>query len=122
MAETPDPESLQGDDVDVDAANAGGPDDVYNPSAVQVTRGREQGLGVGAKDLMMQGDSHGGDDETETERLMRATAPKSGRTGLPDTEAQKTPSAEPGYPVADGDDVASGGADDDSVEDSNRRA
>lgn len=117
MADTPDPESLQGDDVDVDA-NAGGPDDVYNPSAVQVTRGREQGLGVGAKDLQMQGDSHGGDDESETERLMRATAPKSGRTGLPDTEAQKTPEAEPGYPVQDGDDVA----DDDSVEDSNRRA
>ena len=119
MADIPDPESLQGDDVDVDAANAGAPDDVYNPSAVQVTRGREQGLGVGAKDLQMQGDSHGGDDETETERLMRATAPKSGLTGLPDTDAQKSPEPEPGYPVAGGDDV---GSDDDSREDSNRRA
>ena len=119
MADSPDPESLQGDDAEVGAANAGAPDDVYNPSAVQVTRGREQGLGVGAKDLMMQGDSHGGDDETETERLMRATAPTSGRTGLPDTAAQKSPSAKPGYPVQDGDDVTD---DVNSVEDSNRRA
>lgn len=118
MADTPDPEALQGDDADVDAANASGPDDVYNPSAVQVTRGREQGLGMGAKDLGLQQDPHGGDEESETERLMRATAPTSPDTGLPMTDAQKTPTLEPGYPVQDGEDVA----DDDSREDSNRRA
>ena len=118
MSDIPDPESAQGDDVDVDDAQADGPDDVYNPSDVQVTRGREQGLGMGARDLLMQRDAHGSDGESETERLMRATAPKSGLTGLPDTEAQKGPGAEPGYPVTDGDDVAA----DDSREDSNGRA
>ena len=122
MSDLPDPESAQGDDVDVDDAQAGGPDDVYNPSHVQVTRGREQGLGMGARDLQLQQDPAGGDDETETERLMRATAPKSGLTGLPDTDAQKRPGAEPGYPVADGDDVDGPVADDDSREDSNGRA
>lgn len=121
MSDIPDPESAQGDDVDVDDAQADGPDDVYNPSDVQVTRGREQGLGMGARDLLMQRDAHGGDSETESERLMRATAPKSGLTGLPDTEAQKSPDAEPGYPVADGDDVADTDAAD-SREDSNGRA
>ena len=71
----------------------------------------------------MQRDPHGGDDETETERLMRATAPKSGLTGLPDTDAQKSPGAEPSYPVSDGDDAAGEGVDDqDSREDSNGRA
>ena len=122
MSDIPDPESAQGDDVDVDDAQADGPDDVYKPSDVQVTRGREQGLGMGARDLLMQGDPHGGDDETETERLMRATAPKSGQTGLPDTEAQKSPDAEPGYPVSDGDDVDAPEAAADSREDSNGRA
>ena len=96
-----------------------GPDDVYNPSAVEVTRGREQGLGVGARDLQLQGDPAGGDDETEAERLMRATAPKSGVTGLPDTEAQKAPTEEPGYPAIDGDDAETAG---DSEPDGNRRA
>jgi hypothetical protein len=114
-----DPEALQGDDADVTDDGAGGPDDVYNPSAVQVTRGREQGLGVGARDLQMQGDPTGGDDETEAERLMRATAPKSPSTGLPDTEAQKTPAAEPTYPAIDGDDAETAG---DSQPDGNRRA
>ena len=96
-----------------------GPDDVYNPSAVEVTRGREQGLGVGARDLQLQGDPAGGDDETEAERLMRATAPKSGLTGLPDTDAQKAPSEEPTYPAIDGDDAGTAG---DSEPDGNRRA
>ena len=100
MADIPDPESAQGDDIDVDDPNAGqGPDDVYNPTAVQVTRGREQGLGMGAKDLGLQQDPTGGDDEGETERLMRATAPKSPDTGLPMTDAQKSPDAEPSYPA-----------------------
>ena len=119
MSDIPDPESAQGDDVDVDDAQADGPDDVYNPSDVQVTRGREQGLGMGARDLLMQRDAHGGDSETESERLMRATAPKSGLTGLPDSDAQTSPSAQPSYPVADGDDVSD---DSDSREDSNGRA
>ena len=122
MSDIPDPESAQGDDVDVDDAQADGPDDVYNPSDVQVTRGREQGLGMGARDLLMQRDAHGSDSESESERLMRATAPKSGLTGLPDTEAQKSPGVEPGYPVADGDDVDDSDAADDSREDSNGRA
>ncbi len=44
----------------------------------------------------------------------------SGLTGLPDTEAQKASTDEPGYPVQDGDDVAED--DEDSRPDSNRRA
>jgi hypothetical protein len=121
MSDIPDPESAQGDDVDVIDDDAGeARDDAYNPTHVQVTRGREQGLGMGARDLQLQDDPRGGDDETETERLMRATAPKSGLTGLPDTEAQKASTAEPGYPVQDGDDLADDG--DDSRPDSNRRA
>lgn len=32
------------------------PEDVYDPSDVEVTRGRMQGLGVGARDLQRQGD------------------------------------------------------------------
>ena len=86
---------------------------------MEVTRGREQGLGVGERDLRLQGDPAGGDDETEAERLMRATAPKSGLTGLPDTEAQKAPTAEPSYPAIDGDDAETAG---DSEPDGNRRA
>ena len=120
MSDTQDPERAQGDDVDVARSNAGsGPDDVYNPTEVQVTRGREQGLGMGARDLHLQQDPQGGDDETETERLMRATAPASPSSGLPETEAQKASTPEPGYPVSDGDDVND---DNDSTEDSNRRA
>ncbi len=111
-----DPQTPPDPDVEDDRT---GPDGAYNPSAVEVTRGREQGLGVGARDLQMQGDPAGGDDETETERLMRATAPESGLTGLPDTEAQKSPDAEPGHPDIDGDDAASAG---DSEPDGNRRA
>ncbi len=100
MADTPDPKTAQKDDDELGAPNAGaGPDDVYNPSALQVTRGREQGLGMGARDLQMQRDlSGGGDEEDQTERLIRATAPTSPDTGLPMTEAQRTPDAEPGYP------------------------
>ena len=112
-----DPEALQGDDVDMQDDRGAEPDDMLTPTAAQVTRGREQGLGMGARDLQMQRDPGGGDDETETERLMRATAPKSGLTGLPDSEAQKAPGDEPSYPAADGDDAA-----DDSQPDSNRRA
>lgn len=123
MSDIPDPESAQGDDIDVDDARADGPDDVYNPSEVQVTRGREQGLGMGARDLQLQRDAHGGDSESETERLMRATAPQSGLTGLPDSDAQTSPGAQPSYPVADDDDVAADEMDDgDSREDSNGRA
>ncbi len=33
------------------------PNDTYEPTTVQVTRGREQGLGVGAKDLDYQADA-----------------------------------------------------------------
>jgi hypothetical protein len=90
----------------------GAPDDRYNPTAVQVTRGREQGLGMGAADLGLQRDPDGGDEEIETERLMRQTAPRSQLTGLPDTEAQKTAAPEPGYPPRDG-----GGEGDDDEED-----
>ena len=107
MSDIPDPESAQGDAVDVDDPNAGtGPDDVYNPTPLQVTRGREQGLGMGARDLQLQRDPDGGDDEADTERLMRATAPTSPDTGLPMTDAQKAPLAEPGYPAAPADDDA----------------
>ena len=74
---------------------------------------------MGARDLQLQADPSGGDDETEAERLMRATALKSGLTGLPDTEAQKAPTEEPTYPVIDGDDAATAG---DSEPDGNRRA
>ena len=113
------PQTQKPDTVDDGMNEDGGPDDVYNPTAVQVTRGREQGLGVGARDLQMQRDPSGGDDETEAERLMRATAPKSVNTGLPDTEAQKAPTEEPTYPAIDGDDAATAG---DSQPDGNRRA
>jgi len=37
----------------------GAPDDVYDPSTVQVNRGREQGLGMGQKDLDYQRDPTG---------------------------------------------------------------
>jgi hypothetical protein len=33
------------------------PDDTYEPSTIQVNRGREQGLGVGQKDLDYQRDA-----------------------------------------------------------------
>lgn len=89
------------DDTDV------GTDTSYHPTRVQATRGREQGLGMGEADLAQQRDATGGSDsENETERLMRTTAPRSPATGLPDTEAQKTPELEPGYPAVDGDEVA----------------
>jgi hypothetical protein len=34
------------------------PEDHYEPTAVEATRGREQGLGVGARDLERQRDAH----------------------------------------------------------------
>ena len=34
------------------------PEDHYDPSAVEATRAREQGLGVGARDLQLQRDAH----------------------------------------------------------------
>lgn len=47
----------------------GAPDDVYNPTAVQVTRGRQQGLGMGAADLGLQRDPAvaADDDEQDAE-------------------------------------------------------
>ena len=42
---------------DLGAPNNGAPDDrVYDPTAVEVTRGRQQGLGMGAADLARQRD------------------------------------------------------------------
>ena len=97
MAEAPNDYDDLGPADDTDGA----PDDRYNPTALEVTRGREQGLGMGAADLGLQRDTHGGDEDNETERLMRAVAPRSPDTGLPLTEAQKTPGAEPSYPPRD---------------------
>ena len=102
MADAPTPGDY--DDLGPADDTDGSPDDRYNPTSVQITRGREQGLGVGAADLGLQRDASGGDDESETERLIRQTAPKSGLTGLPDTDAQKSASPEPGYPPKDDED------------------
>ena len=45
---------------EVGEANNGSPDDsVYDPSTIEVTRGREQGLGMGAEDLARQRDPKG---------------------------------------------------------------
>ncbi len=43
-------------ELDIDAEDD--KDDVYDPSKVEATRGREQGLGMGAKDLARQRDAH----------------------------------------------------------------
>ena len=42
-------------ELDIDAEDDKA--DVYDPSAIEATRGREQGLGVGAKDLQRQRDA-----------------------------------------------------------------
>jgi hypothetical protein len=41
-------------ELDIDAEDD--KPDAYDPSALEVTRGREQGLGVGARDLKLQRD------------------------------------------------------------------
>ena len=41
------------------AADQDPPEDVYDPSEVDATRGRQQGLGVGARDLERQRDPAG---------------------------------------------------------------
>ncbi len=43
-------------ELDIDAEDD--KDDVYDPSKIEATRGREQGLGVGERDLQRQQDAH----------------------------------------------------------------
>ncbi len=43
-------------ELDIDAEDD--KEDVYDPSKVEATRGREQGLGVGERDLERQRDAH----------------------------------------------------------------
>ncbi len=43
-------------ELDIDAEDD--KDDVYDPSDLEATRGREQGLGVGERDLQRQRDAH----------------------------------------------------------------
>ena len=56
-------------ELDIDAEDD--KPDAYDPSDLEATRGREQGLGVGAKDLERQRDAHRpsappeGDDEAD---------------------------------------------------------
>jgi hypothetical protein len=45
-------------DEPLDDALQDPPEDRYDPSELEVTRGREQGLGVGARDLARQRDPH----------------------------------------------------------------
>lgn len=63
-----DPEKLQTseryrggppDDTAPDTASDDAPDDTYEPDTVAVNRGREQGLGVGQKDIDYQRDPMG---------------------------------------------------------------
>ena len=42
-------------ELDIDAEDD--KDDVYDPSRIEATRGREQGLGVGQRDLQRQRDA-----------------------------------------------------------------
>ena len=55
MAEAPKPGEY--DDLGPADDTDGAPDDRYNPTAVEVTRGRQQGLGMGAEDLGLQRDA-----------------------------------------------------------------
>ena len=55
MADAPKPGDY--DDLGPADDTDGKPDDAYNPTAVEVTRGRQQGLGVGAEDLGLQRDA-----------------------------------------------------------------
>jgi hypothetical protein len=43
-------------DIDPDGPEEDAAADVYDPDEVEVTRGRQQGLGVGARDLKLQQD------------------------------------------------------------------
>ena len=45
------------DDLGPADDTGGAPDDAYNPTAVEITRGRQQGLGMGAEDLGLQRDA-----------------------------------------------------------------
>lgn len=61
MPDTPqqDPEKLQKSGAGQPAPPEDAPDDTYEPSTVQVNHGREQGLGVGQKDIDYQHDPTG---------------------------------------------------------------
>ncbi len=65
------------DNVPEDAAES-----TYDPSDLEVTRGREQGLGVGARDLARQRDPHRRPDAADEEEdgegsgLGKASIPK----------------------------------------------
>jgi len=50
----PDPTDIDPDGPEEDAA-----ENAYDPDEVEVTRGRQQGLGVGARDLALQQDPNG---------------------------------------------------------------
>ena len=67
-----DPESLQGDDIDVE--DDGADDDAV--TAVQATRGREQGLGMGARELQMQRDVHVEQPDSDLARQVAPTNPE----------------------------------------------
>jgi len=43
-------------DIDPDGPEIDAAEDAYDPDEVEVTRGRQQGLGVGARDLRLQQD------------------------------------------------------------------
>ncbi len=55
MADAPKPGDY--DDLGPADDTDGAPDTAYNPTPVQVTRGRQQGLGMGAEDLGLQRDA-----------------------------------------------------------------
>ncbi len=62
------------DDLDEDA-----PEDRYEPSGLEATLARQQGLGMGAKDLARQRDAHrrpeAADEDDDESGLGRATPP-----------------------------------------------
>ena len=62
------------DESAIDEADA--PEDTYEPTEVEVTRGRQQGLGMGAKDLAYQRDPTEGDTTQHNEARPDGAAEK----------------------------------------------
>jgi hypothetical protein len=66
-------------DDPLDDASEDAPDDRYEPSELEATLGREQGLGMGAKDLARQRDAHrlpdAADEDDEESALGTSSVP-----------------------------------------------
>lgn len=91
------------------AAGDNAPDDTYEPSTVQATRERMQGLGVGAKDIAYQRDPTRGDSTNHYGAVPDGDAQEliPGGPATPATDSQAGPPGQPSeaYDKRDADQV-----------------